>query len=521
MKKLLLILIVFSAFSCKKDTNELTPQSEELATSTEARAATQITTLSVTPANCVNVKDKGAKGNGVADDTKAITDAIVYAKANKISNVYFPDGTYMIGAVGHGGGIIKLMDGVGMMGNGVANCHIKLTGGRYNPNPIFYQDYAGFPSVGNLVIKGIDFDGNLANQKYSADYQYCHAFKFHSGNNIEVKNCKFQNFRGDGVLFGDTFEPSLNIRIVKNASVHDSEFFNIYREGAMFCAVDGASFYNNNVHGDGYLVGGVDIERHSVNETVLNVSVYNNTFNFTDGYGPVERGGPKARYRRAVTIGFFYSGYKNNTVDALAGQHKIYNNKIYQGQIDCWGVPNISISGNIITNTYENISGIQFLTAPAINIADPGNTKGLTNVSTDNNVINSAIGNGISFHNYCKAQANANTITNTPADGINLNYTSGYFYGNTITNAGTVAKHASGFVVNGDSADGLQIVTNQVTCTKTGLLRTTDYAVKIVSVNRGKAPRIVGNKSKNVIMGCVAQFFSQLNFAELLNNIAG
>ena len=525
MKKLLLILIVFGAFSCKKDTAivpataTINAESKTVNTSTEAAtiATPNLAATNITGAY-VDVKTQGAKGDGVTDDTQAITNALLYAKSRNIPNIYFPDGTYMIGALGHGGGIIKLYNGVGMMGNSAATCHIKLTGGRYNPNPIFYQDYMGYPSIGNLVIQGIDFDGNLANQKFDSEYQYCHAFKFHSGNNIEVKNCKFQNFRGDGVLFGDTFTPSLNIRIVRDASVHDNEFFNIYREGAMFCSVDGAKFYNNYVHGNGYLVGGVDIERHSVNESVLNVSVYNNTFNFTDGYGPIERGGPQAKYRRAVTIGFFYEGYTNAICDSLSGHHLIYNNKIYQGQIDCWGVANVSISGNTITNTYENITGIHFLTAPAINVSDPGNTKGLIKASVDNNIINSAIGNGILFNNYSQAQANANIITGTPADGINLISTNGWFYGNSISDAGTKGKPAAGFVISGNST-ALTIINNQVSSTKTGLSRTTDYVVKIVGYNTGNAPKVINNKATNLLNGIILLFYAQPNLAELVNNL--
>lgn len=44
----------------------------------------------------VNVMSFGAKGDGVTDDTKAIQDAIDYAKENHINEVYFPIGKYNI-----------------------------------------------------------------------------------------------------------------------------------------------------------------------------------------------------------------------------------------------------------------------------------------------------------------------------------------------------------------------------------------------------------------------------------------
>jgi hypothetical protein len=181
---------------------------------------------------------------------------------------------------------------------------------------------------------------------------------------------------------------------------------------------------------------------------------------------------------------------------------------------------NISISGNCFTNTYENITGIQFLTAPAINIADPSTTQGLIKVSVDNNIIKSAMGNGIVFNNYTQAQANANVISGTPADAIVILSTSGYFYGNNITDAGTILKPAAGFVISGNSS-GLEIVANQASNTTSDKLRTMNYVVKIVSANNGKvAPKVVNNKGHNMITGIVSAYWLQATFVQLLNNLA-
>ncbi|QEM02513.1 hypothetical protein DIU31_002885 [Mucilaginibacter rubeus] len=517
MRKISVFLAVLCLFSCKKEANS----SHSITDTSKFSNSLILNSLAVSVnSDRVDVKSYGATGDGVTDDTKAIVAALAAAKKAGVGNVYFPDGSYIIGETGDGGGVIKLVDGVGLMGNSPATCHIKLSGGRHNPNPLFCQDYTSTPAVSNLVIQGIDFNGNSGSQTFDSSYQYCTAFNFHNGKNIEVKNCKFQSFRGDGLLFGDVFEPSLNARIVTNVHVHDCEFYNIYREGTMFCAVNGAAFYNNNVHGDGYLVGGVDIERHSVNETVLNVSVYNNTFNFTDGYGPVERGGPKVRYRRAVTMGFFYDGYKNGVADSLSGHYKVYNNKIYQGQIDCWGMLNVSISGNSFKNSYENIAGVGYLTAPVINISDNVSTKGLTNVSVDNNIIDSGIGNGIAFKNYAKVTANANNITGTPSDGITVLGTSGCFYGNTITNAGSVSQSCSGILINGN-ASGLYVSTNEGINTASGTSRTMDYVIKIASANNGAiAPRVLNNKGKNMLKGIVSEYYYQPNYVLAANNSA-
>ncbi|MDB5111486.1 MAG: hypothetical protein JWR67_2600, partial [Mucilaginibacter sp.] len=394
--------------------------------------------------------------------------------------------------------------------------------GRYNPPSMFYQAWWNDPTISNVVIQGIDFDGSLSNQTFSSDYEFCHALSINNGQNIEVKNCKFESFRGDGLLFGDTFENSLNLRITTNVNVHDNEFFNIYREGTMFCCTNGASFYNNNVHGDGYYVGGVDIERHSVNETVTNVSVYNNLFNFTDGYGPAIRG-PVVRYRRAVTMGFFYNGYTNGVADGRCGSHKIYNNTINQGQIDCWGHTNVSINNNSFTNTYENVTGVQWITAPAINVSDPASTTGLVNVAANNNKINSAMaGNGIAFNRYSSVTANSNTITGTQLDGISILNTTGVVDSNAISNVGLTTKRVSGIVINGNTSSSLVVNYNKVTDTRSGTSRTVNYAVQIQSQNNGTvAPKIQYNTGVNLFLGIVSEYYYQLGYAVLTGNIAG
>ena len=50
-------------------------------------------------ANCnriINVKDFGAKADGITDDTKAIQAAINHASAQSMTTIYFPKGIYSI-----------------------------------------------------------------------------------------------------------------------------------------------------------------------------------------------------------------------------------------------------------------------------------------------------------------------------------------------------------------------------------------------------------------------------------------
>ncbi|MDB5110849.1 MAG: hypothetical protein JWR67_1963 [Mucilaginibacter sp.] len=522
INKLGLILVCANPV-CKKDNissiNSLTTPPTASASGNKATTMPNSIMAAINFETVVNVKDHGAKGDGISDDSQAIKSAIIYAKANGLHTVYFPAGTYSIQQLGIKPGIIPLLNGVGLQGVSSKLTHIKLSGNRYNPNSIFYQAWWDEPSVSDVVIQGIDFDGNLSNQKFDRSYEFCHALSINNGKNIEIKNCKFESFRGDGCLFGDTFLSSLNLRITSNVSVHDNEFYDIYREGAMFCCTIGASFYNNYLHGNGFFVGGVDIERHSAKETVLNVSVYNNTFDFRDGYGPVERKGPIVKYRRAVTMGFFYAGYPNGTADGLSGGHKIYGNKIYQGQIDCWGHTNVSVTNNSFTNTFEDIKGVGWLSGPAINFSDPGTTKGLANVTVSNNTINSAMpSNGMLFYNYTNITAKANVITGTKSDGINIYNASGIFDSNIIQNIGAASNKVSGIVINGNCS-GLIVSNNKITDTNWGNNRGINYAIAIQSKNNGIVPPVIQfNTGVNLIKGVVSEFFSQSGYNVLNGN---
>jgi hypothetical protein len=202
----------------------------------------------------------------------------------------------------------------------------------------------------------------------------------------------------------------------------------------MFCCVNGASFYKNYVHGNGYLVGGVDIERHSEMESVLNVEVFKNIFDFRDGIGPVERG-RAVHYRRAVTIGYFYNGYKNGVADSLSGHHRIYENAIYQGQIDCFGHINVEISKNTIINTFEDLNGVSHVSAPAINVSDARKTQGLKNVRVEYNTITSSMpGNGISFYQYSNVSGSYNIFSGSVKEGVNLIKSQGRIKSNKMTN---------------------------------------------------------------------------------------
>ncbi|AMJ67846.1 right-handed parallel beta-helix repeat-containing protein [Hymenobacter sp. PAMC 26628] len=466
----------------------------------------------------VSVGAFGAAGDGRTDNGPAIQRAIDYARAHGITAVYFPPGTYLVRAAKAGPGAVKLANGVGLRGAGRASCTLRLDSGQFNPPALFYQAWREEPEVSNVVVAGLTFDGNLSQQRFAPSYQFCHALSINNGHNIEVQGCKFMGFRGDGLLFGDTDELTPDARITRNVRVHDNEFYDIYREGCMFCCTEGAAFYRNWVHGPGYLVGGVDIERHSANETVRHVAVYENQFDFRQGFGPVERG-RRVRYRRAVTMGFFYAGYPQGVADGRSGGHQVRDNTIYQGQVDCYGHTEVAISGNVFTNFFEDITGVSHLTPHVILVADARTSTGLVRVQIVRNVIRSQmLGSGIVFNNYTLSSAEDNKIADVKLAGIQLLNASATVLHNTIQNVGSAPAKAAGVLVSGD-CNGVVIAYNTVRSTVTGLANPTSCAVELVSYNRSKVPpTIQGNRSVNMAGGVIVEYAGQPKYALLLDN---
>src|SRR4051812_42530912 len=77
-----------------------------------------------------NVKDFGAIGNGVADDTLAIQSAIDAAHAAGGGSVYVPNGTYIVrGGDQASDGAILLYDNITLYGDGMGATSIKLQDG--------------------------------------------------------------------------------------------------------------------------------------------------------------------------------------------------------------------------------------------------------------------------------------------------------------------------------------------------------------------------------------------------------
>lgn len=135
----------------------------------------------------VSVKDFGAVGDGVEDDTAAILAAM--AAGNK---VYLPSGTYIFSNS-------AAPATVRMVGDGIGKSIIKWK------SPSAESNLFALSGVVTIEVEGITFDGDRSNQTDSAGYYGFFGGVVASGSRIVLSRCEFKNGRiTDIVLVGPT-----------------------------------------------------------------------------------------------------------------------------------------------------------------------------------------------------------------------------------------------------------------------------------------------------------------------------
>lgn len=133
-----------------------------------------------------NVKDFGAVGDGVADDTAAIQAAIDYAKAG-VNTVYFPAGTYKTSTS------LNVNRSLNLVGAGAACTTIRPTSALASAC-IVYGVIGDVPRPGttSVEITGLTLDGTNTNNANATGLRiWC--------SHLEIHNNAIVNFSGYGI----------------------------------------------------------------------------------------------------------------------------------------------------------------------------------------------------------------------------------------------------------------------------------------------------------------------------------
>ena len=166
-----------------------------------------------------NVKDFGAKGDGVTLDTVAIQAAI-----DSLINggeLHFPAGTYIVGGVAGTPALTVSVDGVRLRGASRGSSKIQLGSGE----DCHVLDVSG---TTDLTIEGLWIDGDYTNQTLSV-----HGIRSTSSTDLTIRDVKVSNCRhyGIGMQTGSHVNTVISDVVVENTGSDGIDFKNVDHPG--------------------------------------------------------------------------------------------------------------------------------------------------------------------------------------------------------------------------------------------------------------------------------------------------
>jgi hypothetical protein len=326
--------------------------------------------------NLVNVKEFGAKGDGITDDTIAIQNAIEYLKNLGGGILYFPVGVYIVDFV------LKIDFPVKVKGDGAGASKIKVKDQStlfHNPNrtdnpndlslPNLYRDYHAvfFFYNTSFSMEDIEIDGNAQNQtdvvggvswNYVAPnigdlsrnyYKYFHGIqvKYDAADvlKITIRNCHIHHFPWNTIAIGNRNNAvsKADIKIYNNTLESASEdILSVHK-------VDGVKVYDNilknpNSHGIHIYYNVRNAEVYD-NKIVLD----NDYFNFTPNDPSYEKTG----------IVVAHSSYEDNYIQNVNIRDNFIRN--LSSTLTMTGISlartisDISVKGNKMESVYRGI----------------------------------------------------------------------------------------------------------------------------------------------------------------------
>ncbi len=239
-----------------------------------------------------NVRDYGATGNGVTDDTAAINLAIA-AVPSTGGTVVFPRGTYLVSTTTGSATWLHAIDikaNVHMRGTAAAECVIKLKDANGNYNAII-SGLLNTTNCSNFLINDLTIDQNSANNPIAAQSDLTnharYAVVIFSGQNLKAERCNFINFKSTNTIsFNGTNID--NVQILDNyflfgpSGTVDNDHSTIYTSGrnvrilSNYFKVPTAGTAGARTaietHGDNQYVAGNEIENYSKGMNITGVA---------------------------------------------------------------------------------------------------------------------------------------------------------------------------------------------------------------------------------------------------------
>lgn len=257
----------------------------------------EVESIRKTKTNAINIKELGAKGDGVTDDTVAINAAIMYAKVNNMG-VYAPSGVYIVDGV-------VIPGNIAITGENKETVTFKLKNNSTTGCVFITENFDAYTNTNTtngcngVSFSNITIDGNKANnpRSYGLKKYGCRWVV----DNISVQNCgesgiytEWSTYAGapaDGRYMEDIWS---NIRCHRNK---DGFIYNGAHDGILYSIM----LYLNDNNGfvcnanDKYSANGIKITNmHSyangsdgivLNAQVNAVNIVSESNNAQDGVG--------------------------------------------------------------------------------------------------------------------------------------------------------------------------------------------------------------------------------------------
>ena len=305
----------------------------------------------------MNVKQFGAKGDGVTDETTLLGKIFSFVNTNNIvKTILFPKGTYNVSDT------VNVYSNINIEGEGVGNTTIKMTSTEETGANNHYTLY--FNNASNLNVKNITFEGAKDPTDYTIlENHWWHGLTLSYSSNIAIENCEFKNFITSGI----------SIRNSSNILINDNDFSsNGWNDIAITRETDNIKITNNRFNN--ISARGVNAEDGTFDQPCTNTLITGNTFKTLN----------TAMQPRAISFSNgSLSGNQHRYIGITISNNNIYG--VWEGILLKF-VKDVIITDNIIecargfNGTSANMTGYN------------------TNIHINNNIIDAAHTNTSGYH---------------------------------------------------------------------------------------------------------------------------